>query len=276
MEQISAIIVDDEQLARQGLSARMSQSNDFKVIAEYSNGKDALQGIVSAQPDVVFVDIEMPGLNGIELAEAVHQQPIECPKIVFVTAYRDYALDAFDCHAFDYLLKPYSEERLDDCLRKLREAYEEHSALHRQQELDQLLYRKTGKSLDGFVATLEQSRQTGLDDLQQHISLKSGNEWLRVKLDEILWIEAAGDYMCVHTLDNTHIVRKTLRQFEQELDPLRFPRVNRSSIVNLTKVVKLSPNSNGEYLAQLNSGQAVKVSRKYKLKLDELRRKSVG
>lgn len=274
MEQISTIIVDDEPLARQGLSTRMSQVEDFSVIAECGNGNDALVAIVEKQPDVVFVDIEMPGLNGIELAEALQNQASLPPKVVFVTAYREFALDAFNCHAFDYLLKPYSEERLDACLRKIRDAYKENNAFRKQRQLDQLLFRKTGKSLDAFVSTLEQSRQANLDDLQQHISVKSGTEWLRIKLDSILWIEAAGDYMCVHTLDTTHIVRKTLRQFEEELDVQRFPRINRSTIVNLTKVARLSPNSNGEYLAHLSSGQTVKVSRKYKLKLEELQRKS--
>ena len=101
--------------------------------------------------------------------------------------------------------------------------------------------------------------------------MKSGSEWVRVKLDDILWIEAAGDYMCVHTSDGTHIIRKTLKQFEQELDAKLFSRVNRSAIINLTKLVKLTPNSNGEYIAQLNTGENVKVSRKYKFKLDELK-----
>lgn len=270
MERISAIIVDDEPLAREGLSMRMRGVDDFEVIAQCADGREALACIVEHQPHVIFVDIEMPGLNGIELVEVLQTQDIALPKVVFVTAFSDFALKAFDYQAFDYLLKPVSEQRLHACLSKLRHAYVEHQALHQRDKLDQLLSRKTGKSLDGFIHTLEQSRQAGMDELQQTISLKSGNEWLRVQLNSILWIEAAGDYMCVHTHEGTHIIRKTLKQFEQELDGKRFPRINRSAIVNLTKVTKLSPNSNGEYIALLSSGDEVKVSRKYKFKLDEL------
>ncbi len=272
MEQISAIIVDDEPLAREGLNIRMQDQADFTVLAQCADGNEALRTILERQPDVVFVDIEMPGLNGIELVEALHNRHITLPKIVFVTAFKDFALKAFEYHAFDYLLKPFSEERLIACLNNLRNANEEQKAFTQQGKLDELLSRKTGKSLDGFMHSLEQSRNAGMDELKQTISLKSGNEWIRVHLDIILWIEAAGDYMCVHTQDGTHIIRKTLKQFEQELDTNRFPRINRSAIVNLTKVVKLSPNSNGEYIASLTSGDEVKVTRKYKFNLDELRK----
>lgn len=270
MEQISAIIVDDEPLAREGLNIRMRDQEDFKVLAQCADGKEALKTIIEKQPDVVFVDIEMPGLTGIELVKALQDKEIPLPKVVFVTAFKDFALEAFEYQAFDYLLKPFSEERLIACLNNLRSAYEEHRALSQKGKLDELLSRKTGKSLDGFMNTLEQSRYAGIDELKQTISLKSGNEWLRVQLDSILWIEAAGDYMCVHTQDGTHIIRKTLKQFEEELDANRFPRINRSAIVNLTKVVKLTPNSNGEYMAALTSGDEVKVTRKYKFNLDEL------
>ena len=276
METISAIIIDDEPLAREGLNIRMQQMRDFEVVAQCADGLEALKTILATPPDVIFVDIEMPGLNGLELVEALHQQAVTQPKIVFVTAFKEFALEAFDYHAFDYLLKPYSEERLSACLNKLRAAYHQQQACHQQDRLDELLSRKTGKSLDGFLHSLEQSSQTGMDDLQQTISLKSGNEWLRVKLNSILWIEAAGDYMCVHTQEGTHIIRKTLKQFEKELDKNRFPRINRSAIVNMNRVTRLTPNSNGEYIAQLTSGDQVKVSRKYKFKLDELKRQQSG
>ena len=266
--QISAIIVDDEPLAREGLSLRMQGQEDFCVLAQCADGNEALASILSHQPDVVFLDIEMPGLSGIELINALNEQIEQPPKVVFVTAYQDFAVKAFDCHAFDYLLKPYTDERLYSCLDKLRSAHQEHKALALQDRLGQLLGRKTGKSLDGFIDSLE--RQEGLTDMQQMISLKSGSEWIRVNLDTILWIEAAGDYMYVHTEEGNHIIRKTLKQFEQELDVQRFPRVNRSVIVNLSKITKLTPNSNGEYFAMLSSGDEVKISRKYKFKLDEL------
>lgn len=272
MEYISVIIVDDESLAREGLNVRMQELDDFKVVAKCANGIEALDAIKQLQPDVVFVDIEMPGLNGMELVETLQSESINLPKVVFVTAFKDFALEAFNFQAFDYLLKPVSEGRFIGCVEKLRCSQKEEQALSQQSKLDELLTRKTGKSLNGFLQTLEQTQHAGMEELQDTISLKSGNEWLRIELASILWIEAAGDYMCVHTENETHIIRKTLKQFEQELDCERFPRINRSAIVNLTKVIKLTPNSNGEYIAALNTGATVKVTRKYKFKLDELRR----
>lgn len=270
MDTISVIIVDDESLARKGLAMRLAEVDDFSVIAQCENGQRALQVISENQPDVVFLDIEMPGLSGIELMSMLQKQPGVKPKVVFVTAFKDFAVKAFEIKAFDYLLKPFSEQRLNSCLDNLRHAFIEHNALDKQDKLNQLLSRKTGKSLDGFMHSLEQGPQANLSEMQQTISLKSGTEWLRVKIESIGWIEAAGDYMCVHTAEETHIVRKTLRQFEQELDSTTFPRVNRSTIVNLSKVTRLTPNSNGEYIATLSTGDEIKVSRKYKLKLDEL------
>jgi two-component system LytT family response regulator len=270
MQAITAIIVDDEPLAREGLALRLQCVADFSVLAQCATGEEALAAVVSQPPDVLFVDIEMPGLSGLDLANEIRKRDITAPKIVFVTAYKDFAVDAFACHAFDYLLKPYSEERLSNCIEKLRTAFAQDLVLTKQQKLDQLLSRRTGRTLDGFMHSLEHSPQASLEELQQTISLKSGTQWLRIQIDQILWIEAAGDYMCVHTYEGTHIIRKTLKQFEQELDHQRFVRISRSAIVNQAKVRKLTPNSNGEYIAQLCTGDEVKVSRLYKLKLGEL------
>ena len=117
----------------------------------------------------------------------------------------------------------------------------------------------------------ELSNNNELHELQQIISLKSGSQWIRVKLDDIVWIEAAGDYMCVHTINDTHIIRKTLKQFEEELDSVHFPRVSRSAIINIAKLSTLTPNSNGEYVAELGNNVQVKVGRKYKFCIEELK-----
>lgn len=263
---ITAIIIDDESLAREGLQLRIGQDPHFDVVALCKDGVDALTHIRTLRPDVIFVDIEMPGLNGIELVNELNKESEISPKVVFITAYQDFALDAFDCDAFDYLLKPYSDERLAACLEKIRLALAEHDALEKQHKLDELLGKKTGKSLDGFIASLEQQQGFGGDDV---LTLKNGCEQIRLNIREILWIEAAGDYMYIHTECGNHIVRSTLKQFEEDLHALSFPRVNRSAIINLAKVTKLTPNSNGEYFATLVTGDEIKVSRKYKLKLDQ-------
>ncbi|MFT4938559.1 MAG: two-component system LytT family response regulator [Paraglaciecola sp.] len=274
MRRLTVIIVDDESLAREGLCLRLQQYPNISVLAACESATDALITIGDMQPDIVFLDIEMPVLSGLELAQQLFLKSqsggFEVPKIVFVTAFQEFALNAFDFEALDYLLKPFPEKRLQLCLDKLHRAFSQGEVVRRHQELDKLLNRKTGNSIDGFIHNLEVSAAAPLDELQQTISLKSGSEWVRVRLDSILWIEAAGDYMFVHTQEGNHIIRKTLKQFEDELDMRYFPRVSRSAIVNLGKLSKLTPNSNGEYIAHLNSGEHIKVSRKYKFKLDEL------
>jgi two-component system LytT family response regulator len=273
--QLTAIIVDDERLAREGLMMRLDGDSRFDVVAQCPSANYALDAIEQFQPDIAFMDIEMPGLSGLELAEQLSKNSTPVPKVVFVTAYREFALNAFEFQAFDYLLKPFSDERLARCLSKLVDSFFDSDVVLQHLKLDELLSRKTGNSIDGFIRNLEVTSGGSMSELQRTVSMKSGSEWIRVRLDDILWIEAAGDYMCVHTLEGTHIIRKTLKQFEQELDPNLFPRVNRSAMINMSKLKRLTPNSNGEYLAQLTSDDSVKVSRKYKFKLEELRKKAI-
>jgi two-component system LytT family response regulator len=269
---ITAMIVDDEILAREGLILRLQELASIKVISSCASAKEAQLAINEYAPDVIFLDIEMPGMSGIEFARWL-RDTAHCPaKIVFVTAYREFALNAFDFEAFDYLLKPFADDRFDACVSKLNKAFEQCSLVEEHRQLDKLLVSKTGNSINTFMQSLQQALPGKISEMQQTISLKSGTQWLRVRLDSIFWIEAAGDYMCVHTQDGTHIIRKTLKEFESELVSKDFIRANRSAIINLNKLSKLTPNSNGEYHALLTSGDSVKVTRKYKLQLDELRK----
>lgn len=273
MQQISVIIVDDEPLARQGLALRLSEFDEFELIAQCGDGEDALEEVIVHQPDVIFVDIEMPRMNGIELAKALHERSVstqtKLPKIVFVTAFKEFALDAFEFKAFDYLLKPISDERVTSCLANLKHELQEEKTLALHQQLDSLITQKTGGSVSGFIRRLEDFDYHGVNDLAQQITLKSGSDIIRIESDSLFWIEAAGDYMCVHTREGTQIIRKTLSQFEQELNPNIFARVSRSVILNISKIVRLTPNSNGEYVATLCSGDEAKVSRNYKEALFE-------
>jgi two-component system LytT family response regulator len=271
--QLTAIIVDDERLAREGLRLRLNDDDRFDVVAQCPSAHHALDVIEQFQPDIAFVDIEMPGLSGLELAELLSKNTSAVPKVVFVTAFREFALNAFEFRAFDYLLKPFSDDRLASCLSKLADSFFDSDVVLQHLKLDELLSRKTGNSIDGFIRNLEVTSGGSMSELQRTVSMKSGSDWIKVRLDDITWIEAAGDYMCLHTSEGTHIIRKTLKQFEQELDPTLFPRVNRSAMINLSKLKRLTPNSNGEYLAQLTSVDSVKVSRKFKFKLEELRKR---
>ncbi|MGY0637229.1 MAG: LytR/AlgR family response regulator transcription factor [Paraglaciecola chathamensis] len=274
MSGISVLVVDDEPLAREGLALRLAEYENITVLGCCNNAKQAYDAISVNQPDVVFLDIEMPGKTGLELAEQLREEGNPAT-IVFVTAFREFAVNAFDFQASDYLLKPFSEERLKECIEKLSSAMDMTQVVDQHKKLGTLLSRKTGNSIDSFIHSLEVSNElynnNELHELQRIISLKSGSQWIRVKLDDIVWIEAAGDYMCVHTINDTHIIRKTLKQFEEELDSVHFPRVSRSAIINIAKLSTLTPNSNGEYVAELGNNVQVKVGRKYKFCIEELK-----
>lgn len=264
------MIVDDEPLAREGLMLHLNATGCIRVISACASANDAKLALEHYAPDVIFLDIEMPGLSGIDFAQWLQINAQNPPKIVFVTAFQEFAIKAFEFEAFDYLLKPFAEERFSACIDKLKVAFSESAVVEEHKKLGELLVRKTGNSLNTFIQDLAISEPGKLKEMEQTISLKSGTHWLRVQLSSINWIEAAGDYMCVHTQDGTHIIRKTLKQFEDDLTHKQFVRVNRSAIINLTKMKKLTPNSNGEYFALLTCGDTVKVTRNYKLQLDEL------
>lgn len=273
MTRITALVVDDEPLARMGLKQRLSQFPEIDIVALCQNGREALQYLLASPPDVVFMDVQMPGLSGLEvLAQLQAQQPEPDvgPRVIMTTAHSDFAHQAFEHQVFDYLLKPYTEERLLLCINKIKSHMQQCQAYQQQQQLDALLSKRTGRTLQGLIDNLERQPGQESSPMNAMISLKSGSEWLRIAINDITWIEAAGDYMCVHTEQQSHIVRTTMKQLCQELSPKAFPRVNRSAMVNLSKVIRLTPNSNGEYLAHLNTGAQVKVTRKYKFKLEEL------
>lgn len=267
---ITAMIVDDEPLAREGLLMRLQATNIVTVICSCASADEAKLAIAKFTPEVIFLDIEMPGMSGIEFAQWLQINMEGQCKVIFVTAFREFALSAFEFEAFDYLLKPFAEDRFEACISKLVKARGEHEAAQKHHELDELLVSKTGYSLGKFMKKLEVAEPGKLNQAYKTISLKSGTQWLRIEVDSIFWIEAAGDYMCLHTQEGTQIIRKTLKQLEDELDESQFLRVSRSAIVNVDKLVKLTPNSNGEYIATLASGDSVKVSRKYKFQLSEL------
>ncbi|MFA3791752.1 LytR/AlgR family response regulator transcription factor [Aliiglaciecola sp. SL4] len=267
MESISAMVIEDVLDTDNCLTTRLKNLDNLKMLFSGEEEICSVTAVLNNQPDVLFVDMQMLGTHVLGLLKELSKAMEALPKIVFLADSSDFAMQAFEHNAFDYLIKPVSDGRLTTCLDRLRNAVLENQALLAQSKLNQLLCTKTGKSLDGFMQCLEHSKQANITDLQQTISIKSGTQWLRIKLECILWIQAAGDYMCIHTEDETHIVRKTLRQFEVELDKTCFPRINRSTIINLSRITHLTPNSNGEYIARLDSGVELKVSRRYKLKM---------
>ena len=270
IEKIRTIVVDDEPLARRGLVVRLAQFEHIEVIAECANGRDAVEVILQQKPDLVFLDIQMPGLNGFDVLRKVNQQSEQMPLVVFVTAYDQYAIRAFEVRALDYLLKPVDEDRLAQALHRIDEELAEQKDKAQQSKLVDLVAEMTGEDCDEILQRLAEGQAIATDSYPEHIAIKESGEITRVAINAIEWVDAAGDYMCIHASNETHILRRTMKELEKELNPKNFQRIHRSAIVNLNQVEKLCSRQNGEYHLVLLNGEELKVSRSYKDKIKQL------
>lgn len=267
---IRALIVDDEALSRQGLRIRLKGAPDFEIVAEAANGRAALEAIREHQPDVVFLDIEMPGLSGMDVVARLPTESM--PMIVFVTAFDRYAIQAFEARAVDYLLKPVDEERMADALAHIREQLAQRQAAGQRDRLMHLMADLKG-SADWPAELMEAAGNAGGGaDLTPVLPIRHGAEIVRVPFPDIDWIDAAGDYMCVHAAGETYILRGTMKSLEDVLDPAIFQRVHRSTIVNLDRVERLRPHINGEFFLMLTGGHEIKLSRTYRDKMEHFLR----
>ncbi len=267
---LSTIIVDDEPLARKGLVVRLAAHKDINIVNECSNGREAIEAIRAYKPDLMFLDIQMPGLTGFEVIEEILRQGLSMPIVVFVTAFDQYALKAFEVHAQDYLLKPADEERLAQTMDKIRQSLKsEENALHKS-KLVRLVSDVTGNDCQQILNELANNEPVTISSYSDILAIKDAGEVSRVPVKDILWVDAAGDYMCVHTNENTHILRKTMKQLEETLDPRIFIRSHRSTIVNKNYINKFCSQLNGEYYLVMTNGKELKVSRSYKDKVKQI------
>lgn len=261
MARIRTLIVDDEPLARRGLQLHLQRHADVEVVGEAGSGGQAVQAIAALRPQLIFLDVQMPGMDGFGVLRALPATQI--PLTVFVTAFDQHAMAAFAASALDYLLKPVDDRRLDEAVARARTRL---AARKAEDHYERLLKAVAAMSdvdrlqLDALL--LDDEIRTG-----GTLSIRDGQRLLRVELDAIRWVDAAGDYMCIHTHDQTHVLRGTMQELERRLDPLRFARVHRSSIVNLQRVTRLRPHHNGEYFLVLDSGHELKLSRSYRDKV---------
>ena len=260
---LKAIIVDDEALARKGLSLRLDPIEEISVVQACSNGQEALLAIVEHKPDVMFLDIQMPGMSGFDLIREIQADVM--PIIVFVTAYDAFATDAFKVHALDYLLKPVEEDRLRETVAKLVQYKQQQLAVDEKPRLLNMIMSLTGKSEAAIDDLLEMQEERSAH--ADRLAIKDGSSTTFVPIKDIDWIDAAGDYMCVHVLGKTHIMRTTMKELESKLDPGVFQRIHRSTIVNLNRVEKVSSHINGEFHLTLQCGSSLKMSRSYKEKV---------
>lgn len=265
---LDALIVDDEALARRGLRHRLNQRDGINIIGEARNGREAVEKIRSSSPDIVFLDIQMPGMNGFEVIRELHADHL--PAILFVTAYDEFAIDAFRVNAVDYLLKPIEDERLDQALEKVRARLGRQRAQSQKNLLLRLLAELTGRPIPQ-VEDLESSIAEDLKPRElPKLAIRDGGRTTWVRQEDIEWVDAAGDYMCVHADGETHIMRKTMKELEAALDAEFLQRVHRSTIVNVNRVTAMQSHINGEYFLTLEGGHTVKLSRSYKDKLKYL------
>jgi len=250
MKLIRALIVDDEPLARDRVASLLKDEPDIEIAGQCRDGHEAIEAIVKVEPDLVFLDIQMPGADGFDVIKAVG--PERMPLVIFVTAYDQHALRAFEVRALDYLLKPFDRERFREALGRARA---------------QIEGRETGDLGRRLLALVQDIRPGPVRT--ERIVVKSGGKLFFLRTDEIDWIEAAGNYAKVHVGSDSHLLRETMLSLEAKLDPDKFFRIHRSRIVNLERVKEMQPWFNGEYVVILKTGVKLTLSRGYREKLQE-------
>ncbi len=262
---IRTIIVDDEPTARRGVRLLLERDSGVDIVGEASGGAEAAALMKREKPDLAFLDVQMPGCDGFEALTQVGAEA--APAVVFVTAYDEHALHAFEVNAVDYLLKPYDDTRFSAALQRAK-------AEVRLRQSDSVNSR-----LSQLLDYLQQNGERPADPARgeaagDRILLKSSGEIFFLKADEIDWIEAEGDYMKFHVGGRSHLMRETMARLEARLDPKRFIRIHRSTIVNIDRLRKLSPSFAGEYAVVLHDGTKLKLSRGYHERIAELMKRA--
>jgi len=247
MNSLRVLVVDDERIARDGLKRLLSGDSEIEVIGEAADGKAAIDAIQTLKPDVVFLDVQIPEIDGFGVISAVGIENM--PVLIFVTAYDQYTLKAFEVHALDYLLKPFDAARLADALKRAKQQV--FSSRDRQKQALHGL-------LDGSLAVQQRLKR---------LSIKSSGKIIFLELEQIDYIEGAGNYLCVHAGDQEFLTRETMSVCEAKLQSSDFVRIHRSTIVNRSRVRELKPWFTGEYVVILNNGKELTLSRGYRDRL---------
>jgi two-component system, LytTR family, response regulator len=251
MAKIRTFIVDDEPLARQRLRRLLEAEADIEIAGECADGRQAVSAVRRDAPDLLFLDVQMPLLDGFGVLEELG--PDATPVVIFVTAHDRYALKAFEVHALDYLLKPFDRERFRRTLDHVR------AQLQRNERVD------VNKRLLALLADVQGARKP-----LERLVVKSGGRVCFVRTEEIDWIEAAGNYLRLHVGRDVHVLRETMSRLESRLDPRQFPRIHRSTMVNLERIQELQPSFHGDFVVVLHDGTELTLSRGYRDKLQEL------
>jgi two-component system, LytTR family, response regulator len=250
MKKIRTLIVDDERLSRKRIRDLLADEPDCELIGECVNGIEAIDSARNDPPDLLFLDVQMPQMDGFQVLNCLSD--LNIPAVVFVTAYDEYAVRAFEVHALDYLMKPFDRERFQNALNRVR---------------NHLTHVQDGGLNDRLVALLEglSTRRKPLD----RIAIKTGGHVVFVRAQNIDWVEAADNYVCLHCGAETHPMRETMNALEVKLDTGRFIRIHRSTIVNMDRIKELQPWFRGDYLVILHDGTQLTLSRNYRDRLKD-------
>ncbi|MEW6323685.1 MAG: LytTR family DNA-binding domain-containing protein [Acidobacteriota bacterium] len=249
MTKIRTMVVDDEPVARERIVGLLAEEKDIELVGECADGQQAVAAIQERRPDLVFLDVQMPAADGFKVIEELGA---EMPAVVFVTAYDEYALRAFEVHALDYLMKPFGRDRFQQAL------------AHARQHLERRRAGDLGKRLMALVQDVKpEPERSG------RLVVKSGGRVFFLRTEDIEWVEAAGNYVRLHLAEDSHLFRETMNNMEARLDPRRFVRIHRSRIVNADRIKELQPWFNGEYVVVLQNGQRLTLSRGYRERLQE-------
>jgi two-component system LytT family response regulator len=250
-KKIRTVIVDDEELARDRIQTLLELQPDVEVVGVCTDGPSAVEMIDRTQPDLVFLDVQMPGMDGFEVVENL--EPTKLPAVVFVTAHDAHALRAFEIHALDFLLKPFDQTRFEKALERARGQ----------------LSQSMGPVLDSRLVTL-------LEELHEErkyserLIVKSSGRVFFVRTEEIDWVEASGNYVKIHTKSDAHLLRESMKNMEAKLDPKTFVRIHRSAIVNIDHIKELEPWFHGEYIVIMRDGTRLTASRVFSDRLSAL------
>jgi two-component system LytT family response regulator len=248
---IRTVVVDDESLARERLCDMLAADPQIQIIAECANGQEAIEAIQLHSPDLVFLDVEMPGIDGFGVLEALPPESI--PTTIFVTAYDQYAVRAFEVYALDYLLKPFDQERFEKALARAK---------------TQISSQRTDALSQRILSALEEIKTRPVH--LERLVIKMNGHVFFIKAEEIDWLEAEGNYVRLHAGKESYLLRDTISALESQLDPKKFIRVHRSAIVNIDRITELQPWFHGEYRIILTEGVQLTLSRTYREKLHEL------
>ncbi len=259
MERIRALVVDDEPVARDGIRVLLDDDPDIEIVGDCADGREAVEAIENLSPQLVFLDVQMPELDGFGVIERVGAENM--PVVIFVTAYDQYALKAFDVAAIDYLLKPFDDERFALAVSRAKSQIRQGRVGELSRRLIALLESKTSKT--------GQREAPSTRNYLQRVMLKTGGKVVFLRVAEIDWIEAEGDYVRLHVRGESHLLRDTMKRLEKQLDPSLFVRTHRSTIVNLDRIKELHPFFHGDYMVILKDGTELKLSRNRRRALEE-------